>query len=471
MNDLIKIKDVSDRYDISARTLRYYEDMGLITSTRNYDYAYRLYDETAIKKLEQILILRKLNISIRDIKRIFDTSGSQVVLEVLGKKVDDIDGEISLLQELREIVLEFIRQIEKADFTKDSDVKMLYDKAKEIEGLVHIGYEGNPSGVNRLLDVTERLRKTPEVRIVNIKPFRAVTSGLLDFGVLFGEFHPWMVSHNHLFKKSVFGGEPEFFLVDCPYHLKNCPCEVCQMKGQFIYAAEDTVNETDTAPYNIINFEGGLYAAVMAVDEDENMITQIEKGVYKWLETSGFELDEDSGRRRISQMVNATNEIKTALGYNQLDIFVPVKIRHDAASLGINPYPRLNLSSPSGYQIVDLPDEDRSNVMKVIQPKSWAVAIHNLDNYKGKKVTLTFSVDVKRVGAAGTLNWQINNSDYPSVGTPVTNAAAKGWHSMSGTWTGILSADNPAIFLGTYNSNSESTTYYIDKFNIDVKQN
>jgi len=29
MNNLIKIRDVSSKYDIIARTLRYYEDMGL----------------------------------------------------------------------------------------------------------------------------------------------------------------------------------------------------------------------------------------------------------------------------------------------------------------------------------------------------------------------------------------------------------------------------------------------------------
>ncbi len=110
MNELIKIKDVSFRYDISARTLRYYEDMRLITSTRSDDYAYRLYDEAAVKRLEQILILRKLNVSIKDIRRVFDASGSEVVLEVLDKKVDAIDDEVALLHELKEIVLEFISQ-------------------------------------------------------------------------------------------------------------------------------------------------------------------------------------------------------------------------------------------------------------------------------------------------------------------------------------------------------------------------
>lgn len=86
MENMIKIRDVSAKYEIIARTLRYYEDMGLISSVRSDDYAYRLYDETAIKRLEQILILRKLNISIKDIQRIFSASGSDVVLDVLGKK-------------------------------------------------------------------------------------------------------------------------------------------------------------------------------------------------------------------------------------------------------------------------------------------------------------------------------------------------------------------------------------------------
>jgi hypothetical protein len=41
MNELVKIKEMSGKYGISARTLRYYEDMGLIESVRNDDYAYR----------------------------------------------------------------------------------------------------------------------------------------------------------------------------------------------------------------------------------------------------------------------------------------------------------------------------------------------------------------------------------------------------------------------------------------------
>ncbi len=315
MNELIKIRDVSSKYDISARTLRYYEDMGLITSTRSIDYAYRLYDEIAVKRLEQILILRKLNISIKDIQRIFNTSGSETVLEVLGKKVDDIDGEVALLHELKEIVLEFIHQIEHVDFGYDSDVKKLYEKAKEIEGqLSNVSYSGNPSNRYRLLDVTERMKRAPEVRIIQINSFKAFSSGLDTIDNIMGTFQQWQEEHNHLVKKLMYGA-PDFLWFEE------------DMRAVWIWAVEDWVTEADVVPYEIIEFEGGLYAAAISVDGDDDINGRVYDGIKNWLETSGFELDERPGHRTLCHMLNPTDEIKAALGYHQLDIYVPIKVR------------------------------------------------------------------------------------------------------------------------------------------------
>ncbi len=315
MNELIKIRDMSSKYNISARTLRYYEDMGLITSTRSNDYAYRLYDEIAVKRLEQILVLRKLNISIKDIQSIFNTSGSEAVLEVLGKKVNDIDGEVALLHELKEIVLEFIRQIEQADFGNDSDVNKLYQKAKEIEGqLTNVSYSGNPSNSNRLFEVAEKMKKAPEVRIIQINPFRAFSSGLDTIDSVMGTFQQWQEEHNHLVKKLIYGA-PDFLWFEE------------DMRAEWIWAVEDWVTEADVEPYEIIEFAGGLYAAAMSVDGDDDINGRVYEGIKKWIETSNFSLDERPGRRTLCHMVNPTDEIKAALGYHQLDIYVPIMVR------------------------------------------------------------------------------------------------------------------------------------------------
>ncbi len=192
MTDLVKIREVTERYNIPARTLRYYEDMGLIESARVADYAYRLYDQRALKRLEQILILRKPNISIKDIQLIFQAAGSDTVLDVLGRKVEDINHEVALLRDLRDIILEFIEQIRKMDFSSDSDVKLLYERAATVETRIEkIPYEGNASKVNRLFDISEKLKKAPEVRLVQINPFKAFTSGADTIENVMGPFQEW----------------------------------------------------------------------------------------------------------------------------------------------------------------------------------------------------------------------------------------------------------------------------------------
>ena len=224
VGDLVKIRDVSVQYGISARALKYYEEMGLISSTRCDDYAYRLYDDAALQRLEQILILRKLNISIKDIQRIFNTSGSELVLEVLGKKIDAIDEEVALLHELKEIVLNFIHQFKYADFGKDSDVKLLYEKAKEIETkIVNVDYDGNAANVNRLLEVTKKLAVSPEIVQKNSYCYLIFNLGSVDnvlgavemYGRAFGaeilsedrgsfESNSWMGVNIRLFNFTIF---------------------------------------------------------------------------------------------------------------------------------------------------------------------------------------------------------------------------------------------------------------------------
>ena len=261
------------------------------------------------------MVLRKLNISIKDIQLIFQTNSSEVVLEVLGKKVEDIDGEVALLQDLRNIVLEFIEQIRQVDFGRDDDVKRLYERASKVESrIANISYDGNASKINRLLDVTDRLKKAPEVRIIQINPFKAFSSGADTIENVMGAFQQWQEEHNHLVKKMIYGA-PDFLWFEE------------DMKAVWIWAVEDWVTEEDTIPYELIEFEGGLYAAAMSIDGDDEIGSRVHSGILKWLEGSGFELDERPGHRTMGHMVNPTDEIKNALGYDQMDIYVPIKIR------------------------------------------------------------------------------------------------------------------------------------------------
>lgn len=316
MSELTKIRDVAAQYGISARTLRYYEDMGLIASTRSDDYAYRLYDDAALKRLEQILILRKLNISIRDIRRIFSAAGSEVVLDVLGKKVDDIDEEVALLHELKAFVLEFIRRIEQADFTSSADVKLLYEKAREIEGhLTHTGYDGNAADVNRMFAVTEKLKKMPEVRVVQLPPCKVATSGAPDptFTRVW-DFDGWWSDYDK--KRRGVGYAPLDFLFG--------------EDGGLVWwlMVENDATSADCGGYDVIDFAGGLYAVHTSIDEDMESDRLVNEKIVKWLEGTGFAVDTShSNRTAMGHMINPTEEIKRGLGYHQYEVFVPIKPR------------------------------------------------------------------------------------------------------------------------------------------------
>lgn len=323
MINLIKIKDVSNKYDITARTLRYYEDMGLLSSTRNDDYAYRMYDENAIRRLEQILILRKLNISIKDIQRVFNTTGSDVVLEVLGKKVQNIDDEVALLHELKEIVLDFICEIEQVNFADNSDIKLLYNKAKEIETqLISIDYIGKPSNINRLIEITEKLdKKIPDIMVVRIPEFRAVTCGDQPWGDMFkeGGYMNQLWQYCHLYKSVIF---------DCFDFLMSK-----EDKGEWICAVKDGVTNGDVSPFKVIDFPGGLYAMAVSIDEDNESIHKVEDKVLRWIESTNFEFDK--GRNVMFNMPylyedgrdSVYKDIEKGLGYKQMQRYFPIKLK------------------------------------------------------------------------------------------------------------------------------------------------
>jgi hypothetical protein len=120
------------------------------------------------------------------------------------------------------------------------------------------------------------------------------------------------------------------------------------------------------------------------------------------------------------------------------------------------------------FHIVDLPEENRTRVMQVVNPVDWHVVKFDLSEFTGKKVTVKFSAEVKRTGKAGTLSWQINNKNFPSVGRAVYGARTNDWHKTGGEWTGFIEDSAPVIYLNTWRNDSERTTFYIDEIKLEV---
>ena len=54
---------------VSTRTLRYYDEIGLLKPVRVVSSGYRIYSQTEVDVLQQILFYRELEFSLEDIKK------------------------------------------------------------------------------------------------------------------------------------------------------------------------------------------------------------------------------------------------------------------------------------------------------------------------------------------------------------------------------------------------------------------
>lgn len=102
------VKEVSKLTGVSVRTLHHYDAIGLLAPSKVTEAGYRLYDDTALKKLQTILLLRELEFPLQQIRDILHRPGFN--------PVDAISDQIRLLELKRKHLDKLIahaRQIEK----------------------------------------------------------------------------------------------------------------------------------------------------------------------------------------------------------------------------------------------------------------------------------------------------------------------------------------------------------------------
>ena len=67
------VKEVSLLTGVSVRTLHHYDAIGLLKPTRVTEAGYRLYDDTALRRLQTILLFRQLQFPLKEIREILDS--------------------------------------------------------------------------------------------------------------------------------------------------------------------------------------------------------------------------------------------------------------------------------------------------------------------------------------------------------------------------------------------------------------
>jgi hypothetical protein len=163
------------------------------------------------------------------------------------------------------------------------------------------------------------MSKLHNMRAIEIPPFRAVSSGAQTLEELFGEqsdFHAWVKSHEHYLKNHLY--EPQDFL----WH-ENQDVN----RSVWVLAIGDDVTEADTAPYEIIEFPGGMFLVATADENDEDDLNETVNGMFAWIGSSEVFAYGDFPSSGMCNMPNPDGAIDKALGIAQQQIYLPLKFR------------------------------------------------------------------------------------------------------------------------------------------------
>lgn len=166
------VSQVSKNLGISTRMLRYYEKAGLISSSRREGYSYRIYDENAVSRIKQIVLLRRLRISVRQIEMILNNTNAVKTIEVFQQNMEEVDEEITALSTIRDILKHFVEELSKSTELPLEDIMPRDDTllaAIESLNVVSINFKEERSA-DKLKKADKRLSKISDVRIIYLPP-------------------------------------------------------------------------------------------------------------------------------------------------------------------------------------------------------------------------------------------------------------------------------------------------------------
>lgn len=102
----MNIGEVAKRSGTNAKTIRYYEQQGLLASARRGENGYRIYADDDVHRLSFIRRARSLGFSVKDVAALLNlyndkSRASADVKSLASKHVADIERKISELQDMR----------------------------------------------------------------------------------------------------------------------------------------------------------------------------------------------------------------------------------------------------------------------------------------------------------------------------------------------------------------------------------
>jgi DNA-binding transcriptional MerR regulator len=125
--ELIPIGDVATSLGLTTRTLRYWEDMGLIASYQRPEGGSRTYTPYMLRRIKFILKLKTLGLTIKELQALGEAYGDARrtdnmiprLIDILDTHINMVDEKIAELSSLRKEIVDYRQKmIEKFNLSK-----------------------------------------------------------------------------------------------------------------------------------------------------------------------------------------------------------------------------------------------------------------------------------------------------------------------------------------------------------------
>ncbi|MFH5185231.1 MerR family transcriptional regulator [Paenibacillus sp. TAB 01] len=94
-----KVGDLAKLTGLTVRTLRFYDQIGLFSPSAHSDSGHRLYDESDIRRLQQILSLKDLGLSLEEIQTVLQ-GGTHTPADIVAIQMERVRSNIKTQQKL-----------------------------------------------------------------------------------------------------------------------------------------------------------------------------------------------------------------------------------------------------------------------------------------------------------------------------------------------------------------------------------
>ena len=106
----LSIGKTAKMFNLSRTTLLYYDSIGLLSPSERSLSGYRIYNDTDIAKLRQIVLYKDVGVPLNEIDRLISASENDFV-SVLMRRLNDLNREISLIKKQQDIIVSILRNV------------------------------------------------------------------------------------------------------------------------------------------------------------------------------------------------------------------------------------------------------------------------------------------------------------------------------------------------------------------------